>query len=77
MNKNGLQTSASRAVFRDSNQVISILQCKVSSFGAKSVSLSVKLPDIRTAYRRATGKRLSEQELMRLIVDRLELSILL
>jgi hypothetical protein len=36
-----------------------------------------KLEDMRTAYRRATGKRLNEQELMRLIIDRLELSMLL
>jgi hypothetical protein len=36
-----------------------------------------KLENMRTAYRRATGKRLNEQELMRLIIDRLELSMLL
>ena len=36
-----------------------------------------KLEDMRTAYRRATGQRLNEQELMRLIIDRLELSMLL
>ena len=36
-----------------------------------------KLEDMRTAYRRATGRRLNEQELMRLIIDRLELSMLL
>lgn len=36
-----------------------------------------KLEDMRTAYRRATGKRLNEQELMRLIIDRLELGMLL
>jgi hypothetical protein len=36
-----------------------------------------KLEDLRIAYKKATGKRLSEQDFMRLIVDRLELHILL
>jgi hypothetical protein len=36
-----------------------------------------KLEEIRLAYKKATGTRLNEQELMRLIVDRLELHTLL
>jgi hypothetical protein len=36
-----------------------------------------KLEDMRIAYRKATKKRLNEQDFMRLIVDRLELKMLL
>jgi hypothetical protein len=36
-----------------------------------------KLDELRTAYRKRTGQRLSEQDFMRLIVTKLELDILL
>jgi hypothetical protein len=36
-----------------------------------------KLEELRIAYRKATGKRLNEQDFMRLIVDRLQLQMLL
>lgn len=36
-----------------------------------------KLEDLRMAYKKATGKRLSEQDFMRMIVDRLDLQMLL
>ncbi len=36
-----------------------------------------KLEEMRTAYKKATGKRLNEQDFMRMIVDRLELSMLI
>lgn len=36
-----------------------------------------KLEEMRAAYKKATGTRLSEQDFMRLIIDRLELRILL
>lgn len=36
-----------------------------------------KLEELRTAYRKETGKRLNEQDFMRLIIDRLELRALL
>lgn len=36
-----------------------------------------KLEELRMAYRKETGKRLNEQDFMRLIIDRLELRTLL
>jgi hypothetical protein len=36
-----------------------------------------KLEDMRIAYKKATGKRLNEQDFMRLIIERLELNNLL
>jgi hypothetical protein len=36
-----------------------------------------KLEELRTEYRKATGKRINEQDLMRKVIDRLTLDILL
>lgn len=36
-----------------------------------------KLEEMRAAYKKTTGTRLSEQDFMRLIIDRLELRVLL